>query len=306
MSSWFCWLPALLGAGLIGWGLQGMRFRPWAAEKKQEIVRLSEDLAVLQKSQVPVQTIEKRVEVPVEKIVEKPVERQVDNPAHLARIAALESEVAMIGGLREQIAKLEARPPEIMEKVVEKRIEVPVEKIVEKPVERQVDNPAHLARIKVLESEVAVVGGLREQIAKLEARPPKIVEKVVEQRVEVPVEKLAEKIVYRDKPGRTKKVEATTSDDARKAPRRSPDDLKRIFGVGPVLERFLNEQGVFGFDQIAKWTKADIDKFEQQLPNFTGRITREKWVRSAIEEHYKKYKKWLGEGSPTITMPETR
>ncbi|NJL17454.1 MAG: hypothetical protein HC938_09870 [Nitrospira sp.] len=151
MSSWVCWVPALLGAGLIGWGLQGMRFRPWAAEKKQEIVRLSEELVVLRKSQVPVQTIEKRVEVPVEKIVEKPVERQVDNPAHVARIKVLESEVAIIGGLREQIAKLEARPPKIVEKVVEQRVEVPVEKIVEKPVERQVDNPAHVARIKVLE-----------------------------------------------------------------------------------------------------------------------------------------------------------
>ena len=214
MSSWVCWLPALLGAGLIGWGFQGMRFRPWAAEKKQEIGRLTEELALWQKHQLGVRTSEKRVDVPVEKIVEKPVERQVDNPAHLARITALESEVAVIGGLREQIAKLEARPPEIVEKVVEKRVDVPVEKIVEKPVERQVDNPAHLARITVLESEVAVIGGLREQIAKLEARPPEIVEKVVE------------KVVYRDKPSRTKPLEATTPNDVRKAPRRSPDDLK--------------------------------------------------------------------------------
>jgi hypothetical protein len=287
MSSWVCWLPALLGAGLIGWGFQGMRFRPWAAEKKQEIGRLTEELALWQKHQSGVRTIEKRVEVPVEKIVEKPVERQVDNPAHLARITALESEVAVIGGLREQIARLEARPPKIVEKVVEKRVEVPVEKIVEKPVERQVDNPAHLARITALESEVAVIGGLREQIAKLEARPPeivekvvekrvevpvekivekpverqvdnpahlaritalesevavikglreqivkleaqppKIVERVVEKRVEVPVEKLVEKIVYRDKPGRTKTPQTTASDDVRKASRRSPDDLK--------------------------------------------------------------------------------
>ncbi len=93
-------------------------------------------------------------------------------------------------------------------------MDVPVEKIVEKPVERQVDNPAHLARITALESEVAVIGGLREQIAKLEARPPEIVEKVVE------------KVVYRDKPSRTKPLEATTPNDVRKAPRRSPDDLK--------------------------------------------------------------------------------
>ncbi|NJN36595.1 MAG: hypothetical protein HC794_05465, partial [Nitrospiraceae bacterium] len=149
MSSWVCWVPALLGAGLIGWGLQGMRFRPWAAEKKQEIVRLSEELVVLRKSQVPVQTIEKRVEVPVEKIVEKPVERQVDNPAHVARIKVLESEVAIIGGLREQIAKLEARPPEIVEKVVEKRIEVPVEKLVEKScTETNQAGPKHLKRLQ--------------------------------------------------------------------------------------------------------------------------------------------------------------
>jgi hypothetical protein len=83
-----------------------------------------------------------------------------------------------------------------------------------------------VARITALESEVAVIGGLREQIAKLEARPPEIVEKVVEKRVEVPVEKLVEKIVYRDKPGRTKTPQTTASDDVRKAPRRSPDDLK--------------------------------------------------------------------------------
>lgn len=166
MSSWVCWLPGLLGAGLIGWGLQGMRFRPWAAEKKKEIVRLSEELASLQKSQAPVRTIEKRVEVPVEKIVEKPVERQVDNPAHVARIKSLESEVAVIGGLREQIAKLEAQPPKTVEKIV------------------------------------------------------------VEKRVEVPVEKLVEKIVYRDKPVQTKPLEATTPNDGRKPPQRSPDDLK--------------------------------------------------------------------------------
>jgi hypothetical protein len=165
MSSWVCWLPALLGAGLIGWGFQGMRFRPWAAERKQEIGRLTEELALWQKHQLGVRTIEKRVEVPVEKIVEKPVERQVDNPAHLARITALEN-------------------------------------------------------------EVAVIGGLREQIEKLEARPPKIVEKVVEKRVEVPVEKLVEKVVYRDKPSRTKPLEAPTPNDVRKAPRRSPDELK--------------------------------------------------------------------------------
>ncbi len=36
----------------------------------------------------------------------------------------------------------------------------------------------------------------------------------------------------------------------------SPDDLKRISGVGPKLEGVLNELGIYRLSQIAKWTKA--------------------------------------------------
>ena len=63
-------------------------------------------------------------------------------------------------------------PPVVVEKIVEKRVEVPVEKIVEKIVEVPVE---------------------------------KIVEKIVEveKRVEVPVEKIVEKIVEVEKPPRT-------------------------------------------------------------------------------------------------------
>jgi predicted flap endonuclease-1-like 5' DNA nuclease len=83
------------------------------------------------------------------------------------------------------------------------------------------------------------------------------------------------------------------------------DDIKHIYGVGPALEKLLNELGVYHFRQVATWSEADIDFFDSQLHEFHGRIRRENWVRSAIEEHYKKYGEWLGEGTPTITMPET-
>ncbi|NGZ98650.1 MAG: hypothetical protein CV089_21475 [Nitrospira sp. WS110] len=85
----------------------------------------------------------------------------------------------------------------------------------------------------------------------------------------------------------------------------SPDDLKQIRGVGPGLERFLHKRGVFWFSQVATWSQTDIDKFEFLLPNFGGRIQRENWVRSAQVEHYKKYKKWLGEDQPPSAPPET-
>lgn len=83
------------------------------------------------------------------------------------------------------------------------------------------------------------------------------------------------------------------------------DDLKHIYGVGPVLEKMLNGLGVYQFRQVAQWSAEDIRFFDGQLHDFHGRIERESWVRSAQEEQYKKYGEWLGEGVPTITLPET-
>ncbi|MEM8792089.1 MAG: NADH-quinone oxidoreductase subunit NuoE [Pseudomonadota bacterium] len=59
-----------------------------------------------------------------------------------------------------------------------------------------------------------------------------------------------------------------------------PDDLKKIKGVGPKLEDKLNTMGVFHFDQIAAWTKSDIDWVDDEL-SFKGRIERDGWVAQA-------------------------
>lgn len=58
------------------------------------------------------------------------------------------------------------------------------------------------------------------------------------------------------------------------------DDLKRIKGVGPKLDRMLNRQGVYYFWQIAEWKRADIRAADERL-SFKGRIDREKWVSQA-------------------------
>lgn len=61
---------------------------------------------------------------------------------------------------------------------------------------------------------------------------------------------------------------------------RAPDDLKRINGIGPVIEKKLNAMGVQHFHQIASWSEADIARIDEQL-NFKGRVTREDWVSQA-------------------------
>ncbi len=83
------------------------------------------------------------------------------------------------------------------------------------------------------------------------------------------------------------------------------DDLKHIYGVGPALEKVLQGLGVYQFKQVALWNQDDIAFFDAQLHEFHGSIEREHWVRSAQEEHYKKYGEWLGDGPPTMTLPET-
>jgi len=60
------------------------------------------------------------------------------------------------------------------------------------------------------------------------------------------------------------------------------DNLKHIKGIGPKIEASLNDMGIFHFDQIAVWNRANIDWIEAQLA-FNGRIRRERWVEQASE-----------------------
>ena len=59
-----------------------------------------------------------------------------------------------------------------------------------------------------------------------------------------------------------------------------PDNLTRVKGIGTVNEKKLNEHGIFHFDQIAAWKKADVVAVETYL-TFDGRIAREEWIKQA-------------------------
>jgi large subunit ribosomal protein L21 len=60
------------------------------------------------------------------------------------------------------------------------------------------------------------------------------------------------------------------------------DDLKKLSGVGPALEKKLHAAGVTTFAQIAAWTDADVAAIDEQL-SFKGRIEREGWIAQAKE-----------------------
>ena len=72
-----------------------------------------------------------------------------------------------------------------------------------------------------------------------------------------------------------------TADGKKTTRKDGADDLKLIFGIGPKIEKMLNENGVRRFEDIAAWKQADIDKFSDMLEGFSDRIERDEWVSSA-------------------------
>jgi predicted flap endonuclease-1-like 5' DNA nuclease len=71
-----------------------------------------------------------------------------------------------------------------------------------------------------------------------------------------------------------------TSDSMALSAPAKPDDLKRIRGVGLLIERKLNAMGIATYEQIANWTADDVGMVNAKL-EFKGRIERENWIEQA-------------------------
>ena len=80
-------------------------------------------------------------------------------------------------------------------------------------------------------------------------------------------------------------IEGTADADLHDLPR---DNLKRIKGVGPAIEKTLNELGISRFDQIAQMSEYDIDRVAHRLKGFRSRIYREDWIGQARDLHDQK------------------
>ena len=61
------------------------------------------------------------------------------------------------------------------------------------------------------------------------------------------------------------------------------DDLKMISGVGPGLEKKLQDAGIASYAQIAALTDAEITELETNVIKFAGRIKRDDWIGQATQ-----------------------
>lgn len=59
------------------------------------------------------------------------------------------------------------------------------------------------------------------------------------------------------------------------------DDLKKIKGIGPKLEKMLNDIGVYTFAQLSKFTDAEYELLDLLLQAFQGRGKKDDWAGQA-------------------------
>ena len=69
----------------------------------------------------------------------------------------------------------------------------------------------------------------------------------------------------------------------------SGDDLTKIRGIGPYIQKKLNEMNISTFQQIALLTDEEIEEIGKSINYFPSRIVRDNWKESARELHREKY-----------------
>lgn len=69
------------------------------------------------------------------------------------------------------------------------------------------------------------------------------------------------------------------------------DDLKVLKGIGPGIEKKLNQQGIYSYRQISEFTPDFIKKLTEAILFFPGRIERDRWVEQASKLYLDKIRK---------------
>ena len=60
-----------------------------------------------------------------------------------------------------------------------------------------------------------------------------------------------------------------------------PDDLKKVRGIGPLMEKTLNKIGIFSFLQVSKMTEREYSILDSLTGAFPGRAKRDDWAGQA-------------------------
>ncbi|MDE0345135.1 MAG: 50S ribosomal protein L21, partial [Boseongicola sp.] len=121
----------------------------------------------------------------------------------------------------------------------------------------------------------AVGAGSAARVADVAAKPTKPAKKADDK-------KAGKQAAARPEPKAKPEPKAEPKAEGTDAPAKTAqkDDLKKLAGLGPALEKKLNGAGITTFAQIAAWNAGDVVEIDERLA-LKGRIERDDWVGQA-------------------------
>lgn len=115
----------------------------------------------------------------------------------------------------------------------------------------------------------------------------------------VPQSRFDDEIAERDNlirglQGKVAVLEGKLDETRRRLGEADRDDLRKIKGIGPVIERLLHDQGISSYRQIAQMKDQELDALAAKLNMPAERVRRFEWIKTARELHAGKYGEMLG------------
>lgn len=290
-------LAALIGA-ISAWLLRGIRCRVREKELLDELKRTHEKLdgaeGELRRQQASLNDLQVQLEAQTEKLqtrVEQLSAVEATLEKREATVARLESELVQlrdekeveIGSLREHIGTLEPLQGQLDKSQAERnRLQGELKAQTDM---MKAELQQREGQVERLQQELA---GLSEQLDASRAE----VERCSRELSTLRATGENEQFVLQNQPAEPE----TRAQGFKGIPAGQPferpaakDDLKEIWGVGPVLEKRLNRLGITTFAQIGRFTAADIERVSGALDVFPGRIVRDGWIEGASKAYQKKY-----------------
>ena len=207
--------------------------------------------------------------------IEKKVEKKV-----AAAGAVAKSVVA-----NEKVKEATNETPEVALKEEKKEVPRPVVAKASTAVNKQAEIPPVKAEVKAMARKDVSSRSLGQPVQK-SAKSAQLASDTEAKRVidDAEKKKIADYLatVEKTQQRHKKEVEALTAKGEIAEKVKYPNNnLKRIKGIGPHLERKLKKSGITSYQQIAEFSENDIRHVADQIGSFPRRIKREAWVEQA-------------------------
>lgn len=203
-------------------------------------------------------------------------------PAELARlqerIATLEPAQGRVHWLEVQLSEKESRLKSAQQQLHELQLQADSREHHVAELER---------RVADLESVQAELAGRAKMIGEQEEEISRLRKRLVEVRAALRIRADGGHVIAR--PEAPENQLSLQINQVKPAAASRKDDLKKIHGIGPILERALNKAGTYTYVQIAKWTPSDVASIAEKIGTSPDRIRRDNWIAGAKKQHREKY-----------------